>query len=85
MITLYHGTNDPDSIGLRMPKSGNTAGFYLTPCKGIASSYGQHILEFEIPADSTINFLIRPLGDTGTSEWVVTTQKDFVELLKYEW
>lgn len=85
MITLYHGTDNPDEIGLRKPRSGNTAGFYLTPCMGIASHYGKHVLEFNVPADSDINFLIRPLGDTGTSEWIVQSQQDFVKLLSYEW
>jgi|21_taG_2_1085346.scaffolds.fasta_scaffold189642_2 hypothetical protein len=85
MITLYHGTNNPDSIGLRRPVSGNTTAFYLTPCREIAQSYGSHLLEFNIPSDCDIHFTIRPLGNTGTSEWLVTTQQDFNKLLKLEW
>ena len=83
-MRLYHGTNNPDLIGIRRPISGNTVGFYLTTDPSIAANYGCHVLEFEIPNDCSIKFIIRPLGNTGTNEWIVVSQKDFIELLGYE-
>ena len=81
-MLLYHGTNNPDTIGIRKPKSGNTPAFYLTPCKLLASQYGSDVLVFDVPVDTELTFVIRPIEHT--TEWLVTTQRDFNNLLRSE-
>lgn len=84
-MILYHGSNDSNIFPtIRAPRSGNTPGFYLTPDENQARNYGVHLYKFEIPNDCQIKFIIRELGDTGTTEWIVSNKKDLNELLDYE-
>ena len=83
-MKLYHGTNDSNNIGIRRPRIGNTPAFYLTNDITVAQQYGTEVLEFDVPVDTDIKFIIRKIGDTQDTEFLVTTQKDFITLLNYE-